>query len=55
MRFLHISHQAISFCRDLWKNWSTVCNPILRDVDELKARIIEAVATIDNAMLGRVW
>ena len=55
MRFLHISHQAISFCRDLWKDWSTVCNPILRDADELKARIIEAVATIDNAMLGRVW
>ena len=29
--------------------------PIPRDVDELKARITEAVATIDNAMLGRVW
>ena len=29
--------------------------PIPRDVDELKARIIKAVATIDNAMLGRVW
>ena len=28
---------------------------IPRDVDELKARITEAVATIDNAMLGRVW
>ena len=26
-----------------------------RDVDELKARITEAVATIDNLMLGRVW
>lgn len=29
--------------------------PIPRDVDELKARITKAVATIDNAMLGRVW
>ena len=29
--------------------------PIPRDVDELKARITEAVSTIDNAMLGRVW
>ena len=29
--------------------------PTLRDIDELKARITEAVATIDNAMLGRVW
>ena len=29
--------------------------PIPRNVDELKARITEAVATIDNAMLGRVW
>ena len=29
--------------------------PIPRDVDELKARITEAIATIDNAMLGRVW
>ena len=29
--------------------------PIPRDVDELKARITENVATIDNAMLGRVW
>ena len=30
--------------------------PLLpKDVDELKARITEAVATIDNAMLERVW
>ena len=29
--------------------------PIPRGVDELKARITEAVATIENAMLGRVW
>ena len=29
--------------------------PIPRDVDELKARITQAVATINNAMLGRVW
>ena len=29
--------------------------PISRDVDELKAQIIEAVATIDNAMMGCVW
>ena len=29
--------------------------PIPRGVDELKARITEAVATIDNAMMGRVW
>ena len=29
--------------------------PIPRDVDELKARITEAVSTIDNAMLGRAW
>ena len=29
--------------------------PLPRDVDELKAPITEAVATIDNAMLGRVW
>ena len=29
--------------------------PISRDVDELKVRITEAAATIDNAMLGRVW
>ena len=28
--------------------------PIPRDVDELKARIAEAVATIDNAMLENV-
>ena len=28
--------------------------PIPRNVDELKARITEAVATIHNAMLGRV-
>ena len=26
----------------------------IKDVDELKARITEAVATIDNAMLERV-
>ena len=26
-----------------------------RDVDDLKTRITEALATIDNAMLGRVW
>ena len=32
-----------------------ICAPIPRDVDELKARITEAVSTIDNAMLGRVW
>ena len=32
-----------------------LCAPYPRDVNELKARIIEAVATIDNAMLGRVW
>ena len=29
--------------------------PIPRDMDELKTRITEAVATIDNVMLGRVW
>ena len=29
--------------------------PFPRDVDELKARKTEAVATIYNAMLGRVW
>ena len=29
--------------------------PIPRDVDELKAQVTEAVATINNAMLGRVW
>ena len=29
--------------------------PIPRDMDELKARITEAVTTIDNVMLGRVW
>ena len=29
--------------------------PIPRDSDELKARITKAVATIDNAMLGRIW
>ena len=29
--------------------------PIPRDVDELKARITEAVATFYNAMQGRVW
>ena len=30
--------------------------PLLpKDVDELKAQITEAVATIDNAMLERVW
>ena len=29
--------------------------PIPRDVDELKAQITEAVATIDNAMLGCIW
>ena len=29
--------------------------PIPRNVDELKAWISEAVAIIDNAMLGRVW
>ena len=26
-----------------------------KDVNELKARITEAVSTIDNAMLGCVW
>ena len=30
-------------------------HPIPRDADELKARITKAVATIDNAMLGRIW
>ena len=29
--------------------------PIPRGVDELKARMTEAVAAIDNGMLGRVW
>ena len=29
--------------------------PISRDADELKAQITKAVATIDNAMLGRIW
>ena len=29
--------------------------PIPTDVDELKAQITEAVSTIDNAMLERVW
>ena len=30
--------------------------PLLpKDVDELKARITEALATINNAMLERVW
>lgn len=29
--------------------------PLPKDVDELKARITEAVATIDNAVLQRVW
>ena len=29
--------------------------PILRKVDEPNTQITEAVATIDNAMLGRVW
>ena len=29
--------------------------PIPRDVNELKERITEDVATIGNAMLGRVW
>ena len=28
--------------------------PIPRDVDELKARITEAVSTVDSAMMGRV-
>ncbi len=28
---------------------------IPRGVDELKAKIPESVATIDNAMLGRIW
>ena len=25
------------------------------DLDKIKAQITEAVATIDNAMLGRIW
>ncbi len=29
--------------------------PISRDVNELKARIMEAAGIIDTAMLGRVW
>ena len=29
--------------------------PFPRHLDELKTRVTEAVATIDNAMLGRVW
>ena len=29
--------------------------PIPRDADELMVRIIKAVATIDNAMLRRIW
>ena len=28
---------------------------IPREADELKARTTKAVATIDNAMLGRIW
>lgn len=26
-----------------------------RDVDDLKTRITEALATIDSAILGRIW
>ena len=29
--------------------------PMPREVDELKARITEAVTTIDDLMLERVW
>ena len=29
--------------------------PLSKDVDELKVRITEGVATIHNAMLKRVW
>ena len=29
--------------------------PTFRDMDDLKAQITEAVATIDNAMQVRVW
>ena len=29
--------------------------PLLKDVDELKAQIKEAVAVIHNTMLERVW
>ena len=33
-----------------------VCVPTHpKDMDDLKAQITEAVATIDNAMLERVW
>ena len=57
-----ISHHAISpdlTQRDFFL-WGFVKRlvfalPIPSDVDELKAQITEAVATIDNAMLGRVW
>ena len=50
---LQISHHAI-FLWEFVKGLGYV-PPNSRDVDELKARITEAVATIDNAMLGRVW
>ena len=52
---LQISHPAISFCGG-WFVKGLVYMPLLpKDVDELKARITEAVATIDNTMLERVW
>ena len=62
LQFIQISHHAIS--PDLTPHdfflWGFVKKlvyvpPIPRDVDELKARITEAVAIIDNAMLGRIW
>ena len=49
MQFLQILHHAaISF-------FVEICEKIPRDVDELKAQITEAVATIDNVMLRCVW
>ena len=47
---LQISHPAISFCER-----TGLGATLSKDVDELKVRITEGVATIHNAMLKRVW
>ena len=52
-----LAHPDLTPCDFLWEFVIRLVYvpPIPRDVDKLKARITEAVATIDNAMLGRIW
>lgn len=50
----HAEPHVISSYSGIWKGHMYVpSNP--GDMDDLKTQITEALATIDNAMLGRVW